>query len=423
MCVLTWDGKKGRDMSGGSQQPIVKAKTRKQHMNTSSQRRVAPLYEPSVFRFQCHGALYASSHSLDNHKSKISSGTASTSSSSSSSSLLSESTNHFLCRGLQTRLQHEIELQRTTSKQDAAMQFVHAAEFTRGKSPALARSLSQQATTNTPRSSDDKKRLQQDLDDWKHTNGIVLQTSFDEDESSSSPSSTSSSSSPSFPYCDLLCFGSTTVYLLVVRDVHQQKDEVVGVVPDCKLGYSIKEVALNETQLDRFDTAHLIASEIMLKRQFEFDNDDIADSHRIRRPTKENDNNDDDKREQENMEANVATKDDARLLKNVLDAEKQLQEGSNVDDADKSGDPQSNPNRPGTKRTVSLVEAPARVYHASSRIARAMKTNATILKDTLNDDFASRMVDSGQRIVVQFGRTYDRTTRLMHSVYKLWRGN
>ena len=51
---------------------------------------------------------------------------------------------------------------------------------------------------------------------------------------------------------------------------------------------------------------------------------------------------------------------------------------------------------------------------------KAIKSNAVLLSQSFSNDFPQRMLHSSHKIVGQFGKTYDRTTKLMGSVYRLW---
>mmetsp|Transcript_28185 Transcript_28185/g.39651 ORF Transcript_28185/g.39651 Transcript_28185/m.39651 type:complete len:316 (-) Transcript_28185:103-1050(-) len=149
------------------------------------------LYYPSIFRYKCRGAFHASSDDT---------GSAG------------------VCQGIQSRLEHVRDLQRST-RDEAASAFLSAANYPtdlpdEGDAPhaeALRSLLQTQALIYDEHKEDSTKTERQDPD-------------------------------PDNPWNDWSCYGSTEVHLLVLRDVSDDKETVAGVAPECALGLSIRDV-------------------------------------------------------------------------------------------------------------------------------------------------------------------------------------
>ena len=60
------------------------------------------------------------------------------------------------------------------------------------------------------------------------------------------------------------------------------------------------------------------------------------------------------------------------------------------------------------------------VYAFSFKVADQMQTNVTWLSDTLQDDFSSRCVTSGKKIVAEMPQTVNRTASFMGKMYDRW---
>jgi len=54
------------------------------------------------------------------------------------------------------------------------------------------------------------------------------------------------------------------------------------------------------------------------------------------------------------------------------------------------------------------------------RTASSMKKNAEALGDELKDDFPSRAVKAGEKVINNFGKTFDRASKLASDLYKMW---
>ena len=56
------------------------------------------------------------------------------------------------------------------------------------------------------------------------------------------------------------------------------------------------------------------------------------------------------------------------------------------------------------------------------KTATSMMKNAETLKQELSDDFPSRVMKSGERVVGSFSKQVDRMEKLGASLYKIWSG-
>jgi len=157
----------------------------RQHIQTQN------LYYPSIFRYKCRGAFHVSSDDT---------GSAG------------------VCQGIQSRLEHVRDLQRST-RDEAASAFLSAANYPtdlpdEGDTPhaeALRSLLQTQALIYNENNEDSTTKKGNDLD-------------------------------PDNPWNDWSCYGSTEVHLLVLRDISDNKETIAGVAPECALGLSIRDV-------------------------------------------------------------------------------------------------------------------------------------------------------------------------------------
>lgn len=172
------------------------------------------------------------------------------------------------------------------------------------------------------------------------------------------------------PWHDWDCYGSTDIHLLVLRDLKTKKENIVGVSPDCALGVSVRDVGTNQGG-DTIATIRVGPLEVSLGNHYEF-HDEPADTSR-----------------------NAANKKDSLQKRQTHPAPTALAK----DQEDYS----------------------RKVLNMAGKIVDNMKQNATILKDAVSEDFPSRVLDSSFRIVGQFGKTLDRTTKLMGTVLSMWR--
>ena len=81
-------------------------------------------------------------------------------------------------------------------------------------------------------------------------------------------------------------------------------------------------------------------------------------------------------------------------------------------------EPRHIPHADDSKTKKSQIPSPEKAYGMGSKILQHMKANAIILKDAVKEDFPNRTFAAGNRIVGEFGNTFDKTVQLMGKVSK-----
>mmetsp|Transcript_21501 Transcript_21501/g.31814 ORF Transcript_21501/g.31814 Transcript_21501/m.31814 type:complete len:316 (-) Transcript_21501:31-978(-) len=76
-----------------------------------------------------------------------------------------------------------------------------------------------------------------------------------------------------------------------------------------------------------------------------------------------------------------------------------------------------------TDRNVGKIITLQDFYDQSGKLVHAMKVNAIILRDAFSEDFPARCWQSSQRIVSQFGKTLNQSSKLLQDLYKIWKDN
>mmetsp|Transcript_11305 Transcript_11305/g.17490 ORF Transcript_11305/g.17490 Transcript_11305/m.17490 type:complete len:319 (-) Transcript_11305:140-1096(-) len=150
------------------------------------------LYYPSIFRYKCRGAFHVSS---------------------------GDTGSAGVCQGIQSRLEHVRDLQRST-RDEAASAFLSAANY----------------PTDLPEEGDTPHA--EALQSLLQTQALI----YDEHNKEESTNTKRHEPDPVNPWNDWSCYGSTEVHLLVLRDVSDNKETVAGVAPECALGLSIRDV-------------------------------------------------------------------------------------------------------------------------------------------------------------------------------------
>ncbi len=182
-------------------------------------------------------------------------------------------------------------------------------------------------------------------------------------------------------------YGSTDVSVLMLRDA--KKAEVVAVAPDCKLGLTIREAGDN-TGGESFSTLRVGPVEVTVGNQYEYQEKDQL-NHNNSRTHKRN------------------------LTKQINDTNKNLLQKKN-NKLQKDEAPFSNSDT----HQQSEQDYLKKVVYAFSKTAESMQNNAKMIKDELSDDFPSRVLKAGDKIVGNFGKTMDRTKKVVLDVYKMW---
>ena len=183
-------------------------------------------------------------------------------------------------------------------------------------------------------------------------------------------------------------YGSTDVSVLMLRDA--KKAEVVAVAPDCKLGLTIREAGDN-TGGESFSTLRVGPVEVTVGNHYEYQEKDQP-------------NHNNNQSHEQNLTNQI----------NHTNQHSLLQQNNNKDHKDTSLFPNSDKNQ------QSEQDYFKKVVYALSKTAENMQNNAKIIKDELRDDFPSRVVKAGDKIAGNFGRTMDRTKKVVLDVYKMW---
>lgn len=306
-----------------------------QQPSPPNKKNTKPLYNPTIFRYKCRGAFSITSD---------------------------EPHSHGFCRGIQTQLQHVRDLQTSTeqaSLDDFLQDFV-------------------------PHNSGGDLANQNDILD-------VPAMVFDFNTKEVPPPPKNNTTAPE-EWHDWSSYGSTEVRLLLLKDTTTNQEKVVAVAPQCRLGLAVRDVGHSQKGGDTVATVRLGPIEVLLRNQYEVEDDDME--HR-NMDTRNN--------------ANVTTlnddNDDGKTTK-----------PKNHDDDD--GPLPRNPNR--SISPMMFYNAGQKVFAQSGKIVQSMQTNARILREATREDFPQRCVASSQRIVLQVGKTVTQTADLMQSLYELW---
>ena len=346
------------------------------------------VYEPAIFRFTCTGSLIATTDGLasaDPFKPALSSpkdhpnGHQTNTNSDANGHVADNGESAVFCQGLQSRLEHTLDLERTTTTNDAVAQFEKVLSHT--SIPIMT------PPPPPPR---------------RQRNPSVKPTSRSTATSTPAPMPVNQAmvSTEDLPFTDITCLGKTKVHVLVVRDVTTQQDRLMGIAPDCKFGYTSKEIGHGDGTFDHFHTVRVGSLEATILNHIENIGGDMTHNQQHAKETTTRENR------------------DTREVTPVIprDHENEPIDTSMVPSTNRTRERQ----HPVGPLFVSPLDAMKRVYKASGKVMVAMQKNALFLGNTLTDGFPSRMVGSGQKIVGQFGPTYDRTTKLMKTVYKRW---
>lgn len=70
-----------------------------------------------------------------------------------------------------------------------------------------------------------------------------------------------------------------------------------------------------------------------------------------------------------------------------------------------------------TKKEWNMDEIEAKLLSTMDKTAASMKKNAEMLSDAVSDDFPSRILKGGERVVGNFDKTFDRMTKLASDLY------
>ena len=161
-------------------------------------------------------------------------------------------------------------------------------------------------------------------------------------------------------------FGGRSPFGPPHRIVRQSEPQVVAVVPECKLGVTVSNV---ETDTE---------------------GDTIA-SFRV-------------------GPVEVAVGDSYDIVEEDGDSSRQYGDGTATGQDDNSGDRRK-------KKEWNMDEIEAKLLSTMDKTAASMKKNAEMLSDAVSDDFPSRILKGGERVVGNFDKTLDRMAKLASDLY------
>ena len=167
-------------------------------------------------------------------------------------------------------------------------------------------------------------------------------------------------------------FGGRSPFGPPHRIVRQSEPQVVAVVPECKLGVTVSSV---ETDTE---------------------GDTIA-SFRV-------------------GPVEVAVGDSYDIVEEDGDSSRHYGDGTatNIDSANGQGDASGDRRK---KKEWNMDEIEAKLLSTMDKTAASMKKNAEMLSDAVSDDFPSRVLKGGERVVGNFDKTLDRMGKLASDLY------
>jgi len=156
------------------------------------------------------------------------------------------------------------------------------------------------------------------------------------------------------------------------RIVRQSEPQVVAVVPECKLGVTVSNV---ETDTE---------------------GDTIA-SFRV-------------------GPIEVAVGDSYDIVEEEDDSSRQYGDGTATNSANANADGKNGTDRR-KKKEWNVDEIEAKLLSTMDKTANSMKKNAEMLSDAMSEDFPSRILKGGERVVGNFENTFDRMTKFATDLY------
>ena len=167
-------------------------------------------------------------------------------------------------------------------------------------------------------------------------------------------------------------FGGRSPFGPPHRIVRQSEPQVVAVVPECKLGVTVSNVE-TDTEGDTIASFRVGPVEVAVGDSYDIVEEDGDSSRQYG---------------------------DATATNN----------GSIKGQGDNSGDRKK-------KKEWNMGEIEAKLLSTMDKTAASMKKNAEMLSDAVSDDFPSRIVKGGERVVGNFEKTFDRMTKLASDLY------
>ena len=90
---------------------------------------------------------------------------------------------------------------------------------------------------------------------------------------------------------------------------------------------------------------------------------------------------------------------------------------------DEQRDIPKNPSTDDGRTKSSPLSITEQVFKMSAKVFQHMQANARLVQDAVKDDFPGRTYAAGNRIIGEFGNTFDKTLQLMGKVTKSFFGD
>eukprot|EP00548_Thalassiothrix_antarctica_P014258 CAMPEP_0194169164 /NCGR_PEP_ID=MMETSP0154-20130528/3826_1 /TAXON_ID=1049557 /ORGANISM="Thalassiothrix antarctica, Strain L6-D1" /LENGTH=424 /DNA_ID=CAMNT_0038880415 /DNA_START=116 /DNA_END=1387 /DNA_ORIENTATION=- len=187
---------------------------------------------------------------------------------------------------------------------------------------------------------------------------------------------------------DWYAYGSTDVYLLVLRDVkNQNKERTMGIAPNCNVGLTFRDVGTNTkdgvTKNNKSEAGLRLGPVEIIFGSTNSDEDEVSNKTR--------------------------TSFSQRKQQMITDHENNKK--NNPEEKDR------------LITTTNVLAGASKVLAQSQKILNAMKSNAIMLREAVREDFPRRVFYSGQRILTQFPKTIDKTGKAMYGFYQYFSPN
>jgi hypothetical protein len=201
------------------------------------------------------------------------------------------------------------------------------------------------------------------------------------------------------------------VRLLILKK--DGNEETVAVAPVNKLGLTVRDVGSNKGG-DMICTVRLGPLEVLLRNQYEME-DEVQQQQQQQSSSKslEGISNNGTQEDSKQEPAVIARRRTTKRRKAIL----QQHDNDNHDNDDNGNRSKNSSN---SISALTILRGGEKVFAQSTKIVSAMKTNATILKDAVKDDFPNRCWEASGRITNQFEKTVVKTTSMMQQLYRIW---
>lgn len=194
---------------------------------------------------------------------------------------------------------------------------------------------------------------------------------------------------------DWVSYGSTNVNLLVLRNTVDGTEETLAIAPVNEFGFEIRDVGQDGEMISAVGVGRY---QVLTENQYEWESS--TGSKHIIQPT----NQDGKSLPKETNQQQVFKPPTLRRKDEERDSQ---------DDKD--------PNRNTSISAMTFIRFGQNAHAFSGKIVSSMKQNAETVRDAVREDFPKRCLQSGGRIINQFGKTAELTTGMMQKLYRIWK--